>query len=138
MDLRFGNDLTWSPTVWIVFVAREDLKSSNEKITDLRRVAGDVRSEIIYSGTERWPYVKVATEWPPFLRSVFMFAVYEHTVHPLSSDQSNRYTETARPDCRVSGLCWCGSGPYLIHANCAHGTVPRLRMPTLDDQRRTS
>jgi hypothetical protein len=62
VSARFGEDSQGDPAVWITFTARDDLKPSKEKIADLLRVAEEVRSEVIRSGIESWPYVEIATE----------------------------------------------------------------------------
>ncbi len=62
VDFHFGEDSEGAPAVWITFVARDDLKPSKAKIAELQRVMNDVRSQVIRSGTERWPYLEIATE----------------------------------------------------------------------------
>jgi|ERR1700722_9835922 hypothetical protein len=62
VEFRFGEDSEGAPAVWITFVARDDLKPSKEKISTLQRITNQVRSEVIRSGTGRWPYVEIATE----------------------------------------------------------------------------
>lgn len=62
VDFRFGEDSEGAPAVWIVLQARSDLNPSREKIAEMLRVANEVRSEVFLSGTERWPYVEIATE----------------------------------------------------------------------------
>lgn len=61
VDFRLGEDSEGEPAVWIVVKAREDLNPSKEKIAALRRVANDVRSKVISSGSHRWPYIEIAT-----------------------------------------------------------------------------
>jgi hypothetical protein len=39
VNFRFGEDSTGAPAVWIVFVANDDLKSSNERMSAIRRIA---------------------------------------------------------------------------------------------------
>jgi hypothetical protein len=62
VEFRFGEDSAGEPAVWIVFVASNDLKPSKGKIADLQRVADEVRSEVLRSDSQRWPYVEIATE----------------------------------------------------------------------------
>jgi hypothetical protein len=62
VDFRFGEDWTGAPAVWIVFFARDDLKPSRKKIAELQRAAQEVRSAVRKSGSERWPYIEIATE----------------------------------------------------------------------------
>jgi hypothetical protein len=62
VEFHFGEDSEGAPAVWITFVARDDLKPSKAKIAELQRVMNDVRSQVIRSGTERWPYLEIATE----------------------------------------------------------------------------
>jgi len=62
VEFHFGEDSEGTPAVWITFVARDDLKPSKEKISDLQRIANEVRSQVIRSGSDRWPYVEIATE----------------------------------------------------------------------------
>jgi hypothetical protein len=62
IQFRFGEDSAGTPAVWITFVAGDDLKPSKDKIADLRRVTEEVRTEILSSNTERWPYVEIVTE----------------------------------------------------------------------------
>jgi hypothetical protein len=59
---RFGEDSEGAPAVWITFIAHDDLKPSRAKIAELQRVMNEVRSQVIRSGTERWPYIEIATE----------------------------------------------------------------------------
>jgi hypothetical protein len=62
IKFRFGEDSTGAPAVWIVFVAQEDLKPSNENISAIRRAAEEVRSEVRRTGSTRWPYITIETE----------------------------------------------------------------------------
>jgi hypothetical protein len=62
VDFRFGEDSTGAPAVWIVIVANDDLKPSNERISAIRRLAEEVRSEVRRTGTDRWPYVTIEAE----------------------------------------------------------------------------
>jgi hypothetical protein len=62
VEFHFGEDSEGEPAVWITFVARDDLKPSKAKISELQRIINEVRSQVIRSGTERWPYVEIATE----------------------------------------------------------------------------
>jgi hypothetical protein len=62
IDCRVGEDSEGAPAVWIVLKADADLRPSQEKIDAVLRVADEVRSEVFLSGTERWPYVEIATE----------------------------------------------------------------------------
>ncbi len=62
VEFHFGEDSEGAPAVWITFVAQDDLKPSKAKIAELQRVMNDVRSQVIRSDTERWPYVEIATE----------------------------------------------------------------------------
>lgn len=62
VEFRFGEDSTGAPAVWIVFVAKDDLKPSSESISAIRRVADEVRSEVRRTGSERWPYVTIEAE----------------------------------------------------------------------------
>jgi len=48
--------------VWIVFVAKDDLNPSKAKMSAIRRLAENVRSEVRRSGSERWPYVTIEAE----------------------------------------------------------------------------
>lgn len=59
VEFRFGEDSTGAPAVWIVFIAKDDLKPSNESINAIRRVAEEVRSEVRRTNSERWPYVTI-------------------------------------------------------------------------------
>ena len=59
VEFRFGEDSTGAPAVWIVFIAKDDLKPSNENINAIRRVAEEVRSEVRRTNSERWPYVTI-------------------------------------------------------------------------------
>ena len=59
---RFGEDSEGAPAVWITFVTNDDLKPSKEKIAALQRISNEVRSEIVRSGSERWPYIEISTE----------------------------------------------------------------------------
>jgi hypothetical protein len=59
VEFRFGEDSTGAPAVWIVFVAKDDLKPSGERIAAIRRVADEVRSEVRQTGSDRWPYVTI-------------------------------------------------------------------------------
>jgi hypothetical protein len=43
-------------------VTQEDRSPSKAKITALRQVADKIRSDILASGSERWPYVEIVTE----------------------------------------------------------------------------
>jgi hypothetical protein len=62
IEFRFGEDSTASSAVWIVLVAEEDVNPSKDKIAGLRRVADEIRSEILASDSQRWPYVEIVTE----------------------------------------------------------------------------
>lgn len=62
VDFHFGEDSEGAPAVWITFVTQDDLKPSKAKIAELQRVMNDVRSQVIRSGTERWPYLEITTE----------------------------------------------------------------------------
>src|SRR5579863_9543625 len=59
VDFHFGEDSEGAPAVWITFVARDDLKPSKAKIAELQHVMSELRSQVIRSGTERWPYVEI-------------------------------------------------------------------------------
>jgi hypothetical protein len=59
---RFGEDSEGAAAVWITLVANDDLKPSKEKIAALQRISNEVRSEILRSGSERWPYIEISTE----------------------------------------------------------------------------
>jgi len=61
VEFRFGEDSTGAPAVWIVLVARDDLKPSRRKIAGLQRAAEEVRS-VVHGESDRWPYVEIATE----------------------------------------------------------------------------
>jgi hypothetical protein len=60
-EVRFGEDSTGEPAVWIVVVAYDDLKPSKSKVASLQRVREEVRS-IVHSQTNRWPYIEIATQ----------------------------------------------------------------------------
>ncbi len=62
MQFRLGEDSAGTPAVWIVFIAHDDANPSAERIASIRRVADDVRSEVLKSGNERWPYVTIDVE----------------------------------------------------------------------------
>ena len=62
VEFHLGEDSEGSPAVWITFVAHDDLNPSKEKLSELRRVTNEVRSQVIQSGTKRWPYIEIATE----------------------------------------------------------------------------
>jgi hypothetical protein len=62
VSFHLGEDSEGAPAVWITFVALDDLKPSKAKIAELQRVMNEVRSQVMRSGTERWPYVEIATE----------------------------------------------------------------------------
>jgi hypothetical protein len=62
VEFRFGEDSTGAPAVWIVFVAKDELKPSPESIAEIRRVAEEVRSEVRRTGSERWPYIMIEAE----------------------------------------------------------------------------
>jgi hypothetical protein len=62
VEFHLGEDSEGAPAVWITFIARDDLKPSKAKISDLQRVINEVRSQVIRSGTERWPYFEIETE----------------------------------------------------------------------------
>jgi hypothetical protein len=61
VDFRFGEDSGGSPAVWIVFRAHDDLNPSQEKLAQIQRFAREIRSGVRESGSERWPYVDIAT-----------------------------------------------------------------------------
>jgi hypothetical protein len=62
VEFHFGEDSEGAPSVWITFVASDDLRPSKAKIAELQRAMNEVRSQVIRSGTERWPYIEIATE----------------------------------------------------------------------------
>jgi hypothetical protein len=62
VEFRFGEDSTGAPAVWIVFIAKDDLKPSSESINAIRRAAEEVRSEVRRTSSERWPYVTIEAE----------------------------------------------------------------------------
>jgi hypothetical protein len=62
LDFRFGEDSTGAPAVWIVFVAKDDLRPSSERISAIRRLAEKVRSEVRSAGIDRWPYITIEAE----------------------------------------------------------------------------
>jgi hypothetical protein len=59
---RLGDDSEGAAAVWITLVTNDDLKPSKEKIATLQRISNEVRSEILRSGSERWPYIEISTE----------------------------------------------------------------------------
>jgi hypothetical protein len=58
MQFRLGEDCEGAPAVWITF--GDDLKPLKAKIADLQCITGEVRSEILRSGSERRPYIEIA------------------------------------------------------------------------------
>jgi hypothetical protein len=62
VEFHLGEDSEGAPAVWITLVARDDLQPSKEKISTLQRITNEVRSQVINSGTGRWPYIEIATE----------------------------------------------------------------------------
>jgi hypothetical protein len=62
VEFRFGEDSTGAPAVWIVFIAKDDLKPSSESINAIRRAAEEVRSEVRRTSSERWPYITIEAE----------------------------------------------------------------------------
>jgi hypothetical protein len=60
MQFRLGEDCEGAPAVWITFVTSDDLKPLKAKIADLQCITGEVRSEILRSGSERRPYIEIA------------------------------------------------------------------------------
>jgi hypothetical protein len=62
IGFRFGEDSTGDPAVWIRLFTPEDLNPSKAKIAALRRVVDEIRSDILASGSERWPYYEIVTE----------------------------------------------------------------------------
>jgi hypothetical protein len=61
VELRFGEDSSGAPAVWIVFVAKDDPKPSKSKIASIQRAAEDAR-RIVRSESNRWPYIEITTE----------------------------------------------------------------------------
>jgi hypothetical protein len=57
-QVKFGQDSTSSPAMWIVFLVDEDLKPSSEKISELNKFADEVRSELLRENLTFWPYVE--------------------------------------------------------------------------------
>lgn len=62
VDLRLGEDSSGAPAVWIVIVAEDDLNPSDESIAAIRRLGEKVRSDVLSTGSERWPYVMIEAE----------------------------------------------------------------------------
>lgn len=60
-QLEFGEDSTGTPAVWVWFIVDDDLKPSQEKLASANTLVKTVRSELIRSGEERWPYVSFRT-----------------------------------------------------------------------------
>ena len=61
VELRFGEDSTSTPAVWIILVTREDVKPLKSKILSLQQAAEEIRS-VVHRESDRWPYVEISTE----------------------------------------------------------------------------
>ncbi len=62
VSLRYGEDASGDPAVWIVVAAEDDLNPSKEKLTAINEYFDALRTEFRATGTERWPYFVIETE----------------------------------------------------------------------------
>jgi hypothetical protein len=62
IGFRCDLDSTGEPAIWIVFVADDDLHPSDEKLAAIKRLGDQIRSEILQSGSERWPFTRIEVE----------------------------------------------------------------------------
>lgn len=58
-ELKFGPDSTNNRAVWVLLVVDKDLSPSQEKISELNRVASNVRSALLRANLAFWPYVDI-------------------------------------------------------------------------------
>lgn len=57
-QLRFGEDSTSNPALWVVFFVDDDLAPSTRKIAELNDFAHEVRTDLIQQHFPFWPYVE--------------------------------------------------------------------------------
>ena len=57
LQLKFGEDSTSDPALWVIFLVDNDLMPSDEKIAELNNFATEVSSDLIQQHLPVWPYV---------------------------------------------------------------------------------
>ena len=62
VELRFADDSTGAPAVWIVFRVKDELKPDMSLLRAIRKIGNEMRADIHRIGSERWPYVKIRAE----------------------------------------------------------------------------
>lgn len=62
VEFHFGEDSEGAPAVWITLVADDDLRPSKEKLAAIQRYIKEIKSRVLHSDSERWPFVEIATE----------------------------------------------------------------------------
>ena len=62
IDFRFGEDSDNEPAVWISIHTSADDNPPKAKIAELNRVAETLRSAILKSEYNRWPYIQLKAE----------------------------------------------------------------------------
>ncbi len=62
MGFRFGEDSDGQPAVWVTLYVPSDLDPNPRTVGNLKRISEDIRTEILSSEFERWPYVQIRTE----------------------------------------------------------------------------
>ena len=58
-ELKFGPDSTDNKAVWVQLLVDDELRPSKNKITELNKLASKIRSVLLRSNLEFWPYVDV-------------------------------------------------------------------------------
>jgi hypothetical protein len=58
-ELKFGPDSVNNRAVWINLFVEEDLHPSKEKISELNKIAGRIRSLLLREKLDFWPYVEI-------------------------------------------------------------------------------
>jgi hypothetical protein len=59
VEFRFGPDSAGSPAVWIVLIAKDELKPSQARMDAIKQVRDELRAAVRGLGTDRWPYVDI-------------------------------------------------------------------------------
>ena len=62
VEFNFGEDSEGAPAVWITRVADDDLRPSKQTLAEPHWYINAIRTQVIRSDSERWPYVEIATE----------------------------------------------------------------------------
>lgn len=56
-DLKYGNDSTGVPSVWISFLIKSKQEKQPKLIKDINNFSSEFKETLLKSGLDAWPYV---------------------------------------------------------------------------------